>query len=125
MRSASAYPSGNAVCIRSWGKENGRICVDKVHEYILDENGMSVRLILRVLTDYPSVSVKIDLERFLNTWNECKNVRNKRSAKAEAEKLAREIEKMFSDDDIDLHVEVKEQPKQLVKKPKKDNKGNN
>ena len=115
------YPIGTYV----YKIEDDRIKIEQIYEYILDNKGMSVRLLLRPLSDYPSISVKIELERFLNTYHEYKNDVRKRSAKAEAEKLAKEIKNIFSDDDIDLHIEVKEQSPQLAKKPKKDNKGNN
>lgn len=57
-------------------EEDGVTRIDQLYEYVIDKNGVSVVVILDALTN-PRLSVKIDMDVFLNNWAEAKKPNDK------------------------------------------------
>ena len=51
-------------------EKSGKLHIDQVYEYVSDENGISVTVVLEDLTA-PRLSTKINIDRFVNNWTEC------------------------------------------------------
>lgn len=59
------YPIGTYLCI----EDDGVLHIDQVHEYVYNENGIEVILVLNVFDD-PRLSTRISIDKLLSNWTE-------------------------------------------------------